>query len=1025
MNLRSLAIIPAILLSILVNAVSISAQTERSPEQAVPGLTVAPGLKATLFASEPEISSPSSMDIDAQGRVWICEVVNYRSQIRKIPTRKEGDRILILEDTNADGKADKTTVFYQGNDVNGSQGICVLGNQVIVAASPNVFLFTDTDNDGKADKKELLFKVAGGEHDHSAHAAIFGPDGKLYWNFGNTGKQVFDGAGKPILESDGRPVLDNGKPYWGGMVFRCNLDGSDFEVLGHNFRNNYEVTIDSFGTLWQSDNDDDGNRGVRINYVMEYGNYGYRDQLTGATWKTPRTGMHDEIPLRHWHLRDPGVVPNLLQTGAGSPTGICVYEGSLLPKQFQDEIIHSDAGPNVVRAYPVKKDGAGYEAEIANLVTSEKDKWFRPSDVCIAPDGSLFIADWYDPGVGGHRIGDQERGRIFRIAPPAAKYEFEQLDLSTLEGAIAGIQSPNRATRYLAWNQLHALQEQAEPKLEALYQSDNPRVRARALWLLAGIKGKAKQYVERAIHDEDSDIRITGLRAARRYQLDVIPFVSQLVKDPSPQVRRECAIALHHNQSSAAPELWVTLADQYDGNDRWYLEALGVGMDEQESKFLSAWLKHAGDDWNTPVGRDLLWRSKIPLAVPYLVKIIESPETKLADLPRYFRALDFIPGKEKNEAIAELALMQESGDKKRETYIIAEAISRIPAKVVTEDKKYQRALARVIDNSRGTPEFIKLVEKFKASDYYPELVTLASESGKSQTAVDAVRAALILKQNALIRKSLKAKGDTEKEQNQKLDLIWALGSAGHNGANGILLSIIKDQKEPLIDRREAVRAIAKSRPGAHALIDLAEKGELASQLKPTAAAAMSSTIMKDVKERAAKIFPAPPTKDNKPLPPINVLAAIKGDTLDGRVMFNTKGTCAKCHVVNGMGKEVGPDLSEIGKKLSREALFESILYPSAGISHNYESYTVILDSGNVVNGLLVNKTDDAITIKDAESITRTFKMDDVDEIIQQKVSLMPADLQKVLTQEELVNIVEYLTTLKKAKKNEKASRSVP
>ena len=154
----------------------------------------------------------------------------------------------------------------------------------------------------------------------------------------------------------------------------------------------------------------------------------------------------------------------------------------------------------------------------------------------------------------------------------------------------------------------------------------------------------------------------------------------------------------------------------------------------------------------------------------------------------------------------------------------------------------------------------------------------------------------------------------------------------------------------------------------------------------------------------------------------NVLAGIKGDALDGRVMFNTKGTCAKCHVVNGMGKEVGPNLSEIGKKLSREALFESILYPSAGISHNYESYTIILASGNVVNGLLVNKTDDAITIKDAEAIARTFKMDDVEEVIQQKVSLMPADLQKVLTQEELVNIVEYLTTLKQAEPIKKASR---
>lgn len=139
-------------------------------------------------------------------------------------------------------------------------------------------------------------------------------------------------------------------------------------------------------------------------------------------------------------------------------------------------------------------------------------------------------------------------------------------------------------------------------------------------------------------------------------------------------------------------------------------------------------------------------------------------------------------------------------------------------------------------------------------------------------------------------------------------------------------------------------------------------------------------------------------------------------------MFNTKGTCAKCHVVNGMGKEVGPNLSEIGKKLSRQALFESILFPSAGISHNYESYTIILNSGNIVNGLLVNKTAESITLKDIEAISRTYKMEDIEEIVPQKISLMPADLQKVLTQEELINIVEYMTTLKKAKNVQKASR---
>ncbi|MEZ6074522.1 MAG: hypothetical protein R3C56_02265 [Pirellulaceae bacterium] len=235
------------------------------------------------------------------------------------------------------------------------------------------------------------------------------------------------------------------------MVFRCNVDGSDLETLGWNFRNNWELCVDSFGNMWQSDNDDDGNRGTRINFVMEYGNYGYRDELTGDAWQVPRTGLEAEIPLQHWHLNDPGVVPNILQTGAGSPTGICFYEGTLLPKQFRNQIIHTDPGPNVVRAYPVEQDGAGYTATILNMVQGVNDPWFRPVDVCAAPDGSLFVADWYDPGVGGHAMGDPQHGRIFRIVPTGHNgYRFPKADFSTAKSATESLMNPNLATRFLA-----------------------------------------------------------------------------------------------------------------------------------------------------------------------------------------------------------------------------------------------------------------------------------------------------------------------------------------------------------------------------------------------------------------------------------------------------------------------------------------------------------------------------------------------------------------------------------------------
>ncbi|NBW97787.1 MAG: dehydrogenase, partial [Planctomycetia bacterium] len=152
-------------------------------------LLVPEDLEVSLFASEPMLSSPSDIDVDSKGRVWVCEVLNYRG---KQETREDGDRILVLEDTDGDGKADKQTVFHQGRDVDSALGICVIGEgagrKVIVSCAPDVFIFHDDDGDLKADRRESLFTKTGvRQHDHSVHAFVVGPDGRWYFNFGNTG----------------------------------------------------------------------------------------------------------------------------------------------------------------------------------------------------------------------------------------------------------------------------------------------------------------------------------------------------------------------------------------------------------------------------------------------------------------------------------------------------------------------------------------------------------------------------------------------------------------------------------------------------------------------------------------------------------------------------------------------------------------------------------------------------------------------------------------------------------------------
>ena len=636
-----------------------AAGPERTPDSALANLDVGEGLEATVFAAEPMMQNPTNIDIDHRGRVWVCEVVNYRHFANKDKALREaGDRILILEDTDHDGVADKRSVFYQSRDIDSAHGVCVLptpngaGTRVIVSAGANVFVLTDDDGDDRADRRDTLFTGIGGvQHDHGIHAFVVGPDGKLYFNCGNEGKQIRDAAGQPIEDRAGNVVAANRQPYQQGMVFRCNPDGSEFETLAWNFRNNWEVTVDSFGTLWQSDNDDDGNRGVRINYVMEFGNYGYRDELTGAGWKTERTGMAADVPTRHWHQRDPGVVPNLLQTGAGSPTGICVYEGSLLPKVFRDQMIHTDAGPSIVRAYPVTSAGAGYRATSVSILHGARDNWFRPSDVCVAPDGSLVVADWYDPGVGGHRMGDVDRGRLFRVAPTGHTARVPVFDFSTADGAVDALQSPNRVVQFMARTALRGFGRAAEEQLAKVFKDhENPRFRARALWLLGkGARGDA--WVQQALEDGDPNIRVVGIRLARQRKQNLLPVISALIGDDYPLVRRELAIALRHQKSPEAAALWAQLASRHDGKDRWYLEALGLAADGQESLFFTAWLKQVGDQWDTPGGRDIIWRSRAPEACGYLARILIDEETPIEDQPRYFRAFDFHRGPAKEKAL--------------------------------------------------------------------------------------------------------------------------------------------------------------------------------------------------------------------------------------------------------------------------------------------------------------------------------------------------------------------------------------
>jgi putative heme-binding domain-containing protein len=729
---------------------------------------------------------------------------------------------------------------------------------------------------------------------------------------------------------------------------------------------------------------------------MEFGNYGYKDEMTGAGWRARRTNKEKEIPLRHWHLNDPGVVPNILQTGAGSPSGITVYEGTLLPEAFHGQMIHAEPGNNVVRSYPVENDGAGYKATIVNILKSEHDQWFRPVDVAIGPDGSLFVADWYDPGVGGHQVGDVDRGRIYRIAPPKAGYHVEETDVTTVEGSIKALVSPNSAIRFLGWQALAGAGVGAEEALVKLWNSANPRQRAQALWLLGRLPDQGDKYLDAALADGDPNIRIAGIRLARSLKKDILPVATHLVNDTSPQVRREIAIALRGNNTPQAANLWTTLAEQYDGQDRWYLEALGISAAGNWDLFFSTWKKKVGTDWNKEANQDIVWRSRSKDAMPLMADLIKSSGDK--EMLRYYRAFDFHTDPSKQRILAQL-VQQTNGDK------VLYALKHMDPLQLKITPPISTALNTVLEEHKGDIEFVELVTSFNLQKRARDLLQIAMQYPDSLVGKESAKTLLDWDKIDLFTNVVNT-GSLEQAQ----AVVKALRSHMYNPKTiAIMEGVMMDTTRDMELRKLAVKSFGGPWQSENRLLELAKENKIPQELHTAAGGVFQSAWRATLREEAAAYLTLPGSKEGAPLPSITELIDKPGNADAGKAVFTT--LCSNCHVSQGEGVNFGPELSEIGGKLSKEALYTSILFPDQGISFGFEGFRFELSDGSAAVGKIVSETADKVELQYMSS-QQTVLKENINSRVKLESSLMPSNLQSSMSEEELVNLVTYLSSLR-------------
>lgn len=614
------------------------------PPELVPAslFTVPEGLEVTVWARSPLLRNPTNIDVDAQGRIWATEGVNYRRHLRREPA---GDRVVVLEDTNGDGSADQATTFVQEPGISAPLGLAVIGDQVVVSHTPDLIVYTRSDPtavhfDPRTDKREVLLTGFNGQnHDHTLHSVTFGPDGKWYFNDGNSGAFVTDRSGQTFrvggpydpISSGSTPMYswkpqdiagaksDDGHVYTGGFAMRMNPNGTHLEVIGHGFRNSYEQTVTSFGDVFQSDNDD--TPACRTAFLLEYGFAGFFSRDGTRYWQADRRPGQSAVTAQ-WRQDDPGVMPAGDIYGAGAPTGMLSYETDILGAKYRGMIVNCEAARNVLFGYMPQPDGAGFKLARFDLLTTNQEQklsgvdslagkisndlktWFRPSDAVVGPDGAIYVADWFDPRVGGHQdLDNATRGAIYRIAPKGFKSVIPKFDLATTAGQITALKSPAVNVRALGFTRLKAQGAAAIAPVAALLEDENPFIRARAVWLLALLGADGVARVEALLGSPDAALRVTAFRALRRIErgAGILPapvvqagtpallrHAAKLATDASPAVRRDVAVALRDVPFNEARDLLLTLARGYDGQDRTYLEAWGIGCSGKEAAVFAA-----------------------------------------------------------------------------------------------------------------------------------------------------------------------------------------------------------------------------------------------------------------------------------------------------------------------------------------------------------------------------------------------------------------------------------------------------
>jgi len=994
------------------------------PADTLKTFTVAPGFKIEQVAAEPLVNSPVAMEWDENGRLYVCEMRGY-SENRD----DKLSRISVLDDTDGDGRFDKSTVFIDG--LLWPTAVFPFDGGLFVADAPDVYYFKDTDGDGRAshtpEEKKLVLTGFGTSN-------VQGLLNSFRWNLDNRIEIATGSLGGDIVKGDApkdaRPTSIRGRDL--------SMHPRTYDFVPTSGASQHGMSFDDWGRKFVSSNSN------HIQQVMYEDRYIARNPFLDAppakvsiAADGPQAEVFRTSPVEPWRvvrtrLRVSGAVRGAVEGGGRAAgyftgaTGVTIYRGDAFGDEWRGMAVVGDVGSNLVHRKRLEPNGLEFIAkridENSEFVSSS-DIWFRPAQFANAPDGTLYIMDVYreviehpaslPPEIKKHLdlTAGRDRGRIYRVVPAEGftHRPTPKLGSATTAELVALLEHPNSWHRETAARLIYTRQDKSaiEPLQKLARESKSPLGRMHALYALRNLTGETKprtsppyigthgltiDLVTAALNDKDSRVRRHATRITEGvHDLTRLRHLVKLADDPDPEVRYQLAFSLGQSMDPMRETFESPGRDWFiTGTPRYEVATDGI------AKLLRV---DSSDRWIRMAAQSSLYNS-FYRNFPTLGRVL----TQLLDDPTYRNK----PGA--REMLETLAAFIARKSRSTEIKIAVDAIDSLP--------ESDAALALAM--TRG------LLQEMKRPNSILGKMSAAGELKKMDAVVATMLAA-----------ALKTAGDSQADAKKRVPAIDSLSLGKFADVQATLAKLI-DNREPHEVQLAAVAVLGKYDDPAVAEVLLAAWPRLSPQIKEPAAEVLfarpdrtvalfdavdagrvppgdlapsrlqllTKSKNEAIRERAVKLFTAvKPGRRQDVVEAYRDVLQLTGDPARGKAAF--KKTCSVCHKIEGVGTEIGPNLTAI-KTRGPEAVLTNVLDPSREVNPLYVNYVATTVDGRTITGLIAAESAASLTLKRAEGVTDTVLRVDLEELQSTGLSIMPEGLEKQLDKQTLADVIAYL-----------------